>query len=101
MTVKLTEQAETDINNLRDRRARAKIRIQLDRFEIGNFGDVEPVGEGLSESRIHYGPGYRIYFFEHQRDLIIVACVGDKSTQSKDIKRAKRIKQQFSKAARK
>ncbi len=96
MTVRLTKEAVDDIGNLGDRRAKAKVRKQLDKFELGNLGDVKPVGEGVSESRIHYGPGYRIYFFKHQGELIIVACVGDKSTQSKDIERAKRIKRDFS-----
>lgn len=95
MTIKLTEEAANDIDNLRDVKARAKIRTQLSRFKLGNFGDVKPVGEGVSESKIHYGPGYRIYFFKHQGELVIVACVGDKSTQSKDIKRAKQIKEYF------
>ena len=98
MTVKLTKEAAGDVKKLRDVRARAKIRKQLERFFSGNLGDVKPVGEGVSESRIHYGPGYRIYFFKYLGEIIIVACVGDKSTQSKDIERAKRIKEEYLKS---
>ena len=96
MTVRLTREAVDDIGKLGDSRAIAKVRKQLEKFELGNLGDAKPVGEGVSESRIHYGPGYRVYFFKHQGELIIVACVGDKSTQRKDIERAKRIKKEFS-----
>ena len=58
-------------------------------MELGLFGDVEPVGEGLSELRIHYGPGYRIYFGKDGNQVYLLLCGGDKSTQSKDIKKAK------------
>ncbi len=59
----------------------------------GNFGDAEPVGEGISEARIHYGPGYRLYFIRRGQSLVVLLCGGDKSTQQKDIKQAKRIAQ--------
>ena len=58
---------------------------------LGNPGDVEPVGEGVSELRIHYGPGYRVYFARHSLTLIVLLCGGDKSTQAKDIKAAKAL----------
>ena len=58
---------------------------------LGNSGDVEPVGEGVSELRIHYGPGYRVYFTRHGPTLIVLLCGGDKSTQAKDIKTAKAL----------
>lgn len=58
---------------------------------LGNPGDVEPVGEGVSELRIHYGPGYRVYFTRRSPTLIVLLCGGDKSTQAKDIKAAKAL----------
>jgi putative addiction module killer protein len=77
--------------NLRDHRARARIAARIDRLAFGNPGDVQSVGEGVSELRIHSGPGYRIYFVRRGETLIVLLCGGDKSTQSKDIKRAKRL----------
>jgi putative addiction module killer protein len=74
---------------LRDDRARAKIAARIDRLALHNPGDVEPVGEGISELRIHYGPGYRVYFVQRDMTLIVLLCGGDKSTQAKDIKTAK------------
>lgn len=76
---------------LRDRRARGVIFARLDRLSQGHFGDVQPVGAGISELRIHYGPGYRIYFQQRGNALIILLCGGDKSTQIKDIAVAKRL----------
>ena len=80
---------------LRDHRARAKIAARIDRLALGNPGDVAPVGEGVSELRIHYGPGYRVYFIKRGRTLIILLCGGDKSTQTKDIKAAKILAAKF------
>ena len=76
---------------LRDQRAKAKIAARIDRLSLGNAGDVEPVGEGVSELRIHYGAGYRVYFVKRGRALIILLCGGDKSTQTKDIRAAKAL----------
>jgi putative addiction module killer protein len=76
---------------LRDHRARARIAARIDRLALGNLGDVEPVGEGVSELRIHYGPGYRVYFVKRGGTLILLLCGGDKSTQAKDIKAAKML----------
>ena len=76
------------LTRLRDHRAKAKIAARIDRLALGNPGDVAPVGEGIYELRIHYGPGYRIYFARHAKVLIVLLCGGDKSTQSKDIKQA-------------
>ena len=75
--------------SLRDVRARARVIMQVDRMELGLFGDSEPVGEGLSELKIHYGPGYRVYYGKESQDTYLLLCGGNKSTQSKDIKRAK------------
>lgn len=70
---------------------RALIASRLDRLAFGHAGDVEPVGQGISELRIHYGPGYRIYFEKQGKTIIVLLCGGDKSTQAKDIKTAKRL----------
>jgi putative addiction module killer protein len=77
------------MEGLRDVRARAKIAARIDRLSLGNAGDVEPVGAGISELRIHYGAGYRVYFVKRGRALVILLCGGDKSTQTKDIRMAK------------
>jgi putative addiction module killer protein len=76
---------------LRDHRARAKIAARIDRLALSNAGDVRPVGEGISELRIHYGPGYRVYFVMRGKMLIVLLCGGDKSTQTKNIKTAKML----------
>jgi putative addiction module killer protein len=75
-------------DGLRDERARARIRIRIDRLSSGNPGDVEPVGEGVFEMRIDYGPGYRLYFVQRGKMVVILLCGGDKRTQARDIKRA-------------
>ena len=79
------------LDNLSDIRARARIQARIERLAAGNPGDVEPVGEGVSELRINYGPGYRVYFKRRGQELIILLAGGDKSTQSKDIKTALRL----------
>ncbi len=80
------------LNGIKDFRAKIKIVKLIDKMEDGNFGDVKPVGEGISESRIHYGPGYRVYFIQKGNKIIILLCGGDKSTQQKDIEKAKELK---------
>jgi putative addiction module killer protein len=76
---------------LRDERVRGLIASRLDRLAFGHAGDAEPVGEGISELRIHYGPGYRIYFRRKGDVIIVLLCGGDKSTQSRNIETAKRV----------
>lgn len=79
------------LDSLRDIRGRARIQARIERLSSGNPGDVEPVGEGVSELRIHYGPGYRVYFKQRGQTLIILLAGGDKSTQAKDIQTALRL----------
>ena len=74
---------------LRDRTARARIDIRIRRLSLGNLGDIRPVGDGVSEPRIHYGPGYRIYLTKQGDAVVILLAGGDKSSQDKDIRRAK------------
>jgi putative addiction module killer protein len=76
---------------LKDDRARAAIASRLDRLAYGHAGDAAPVGEGVSELRIHYGPGYRIYFQNRGKTVVVLLCGGDKGSQAKDIKLAKRL----------
>ena len=77
--------------HLRDVQGRAKIRIRLDRVRLGNFGDSRTIGEGVHELRVDYGPGYRIYFGQEGARLILLMLGGDKSSQKKDIVRAKEL----------
>lgn len=81
---------------LKDERARALIASRLDRLAFGHAGDAEPVGDGISELRIHHGPGYRIYIKRQGDEIIILLCGGDKSTQNKDIRSAKRLAKEWS-----
>lgn len=74
---------------LRDRTAIQRINVRIRRVSLGNFGDVEPVGEGVSELRVNYGPGYRVYFKRRGETIVLLLCGGDKSSQSRDIKLAK------------
>jgi putative addiction module killer protein len=77
------------LDTLRDKAAEARIRVRLLRVEAGNFGDCEPVGEGVTELRVHVGAGYRVYFGRHGKSLVILLCGGDKGSQAADITRAK------------
>jgi putative addiction module killer protein len=69
------------IDSLQDIRARARIQVRIERLPLGNLGDVKPVGEGISEMRIDHGPGYRVYFLQQGRSVIILLAGGDKRTQ--------------------
>ncbi len=86
-----TEQFDVWFARLADRTGRARVQARIDRAEMGNFGDCEPVGEGVSEMRIHFGPGYRVYFMQRGIELVILLAGGDKSTQSRDIKTALKL----------
>ena len=81
------------IDGLRDIRARARILVRIERLSLGNPGDVKPVGEGVSEKRIDYGPGYRVYFKKIGQTVVVLLAGGDKRTQAKDIKSALHLAQ--------
>jgi len=89
--IRKTEAYARWIDGLRDIRARARILARVERLAMGNPGDVGPVGEGVSELRINYGLGYRVYFSQRGRELVILLGGGDKSTQARDIKTALRL----------
>jgi putative addiction module killer protein len=86
-----TEEYASWILSLRDDRAKAKIALRVDRLALGNPGDVKPVGGGLSEMRIDYGPGYRVYYGKHGASIVLLLCGGTKNGQSRDIKKAKAL----------
>ena len=79
------------LNGLRDKLAQARIRIRLRQVQAGNFGDCEPVGEGVIELRVHVGAGYRVYCGRHGKAVVLLLCGGDKGSQTADIKRAKEL----------
>ena len=76
------------LNKLKDRRAAARVVIRINRLAVGNAGDVKPVGHGVSELRIDYGPGYRVYFVQRGHTVVVLLAGGDKRTQDRDIKTA-------------
>lgn len=94
--IRKTEAFAEWLDGLRDIQARARVQVRIERLATGNPGDVEPVGEGVSELRINYGPGYRVYFKQRGRELIILLAGGDKSSQAKDIKAALRLARDLS-----
>ena len=79
------------LRGLRDKRARARIAVRLDRVEEGNFGDYRSVGGGVSELRIHAGKGYRVYYTIRNNVVVLLLCGGDKSSQAKDVRRAQQM----------
>ena len=83
------------LKKLKDKMGKAIIRQRIDRLANGNPGDVEPIGEGCSELKILFGPGYRVYFMDTGKEIIILLCGGDKSTQQKDIEKAKEIARNY------
>jgi putative addiction module killer protein len=86
--VRQTETFRAWLDGLRDDNARVRIGIRIQRLERGNPGDVKPVGNGVSEMRIDYGPGYRMYFVQRGKTIVILLCGGDKRSQARDIARA-------------
>jgi putative addiction module killer protein len=86
--VEITGEFDTWLKGLRDVQTRVRILERIRRLRDGNPGDVKPVGSGVSEMRIRYGPGYRLYYTQRGKSLIVLLCGGDKSTQRKDIARA-------------
>ena len=76
------------LNSLKDRAARARIRVRLNRVRLGNFGDCKSVGKGVNELRVDYGPGYRVYYGKSKTTIVILLCGGSKKSQSKDIQLA-------------
>lgn len=93
--VRQTEVFVSWLRRLRDEDARSRIQIRIRRLSLGNFGDVKAVGEGVSELRIDYGPGYRVYFAQRANVLVLLLAGGTKKTQMADIVRAKRLKKEW------
>ena len=91
LDIRRTEEFNSWLIRLKDRTVHQRILVRLDRLATGNPGDVKPVGSGISEMRIDYGPGYRIYFTQRGSVVVILLCGGDKSTQTRDIQRAKQL----------
>ncbi len=92
----MIEVLKTDIfldwlRSLRDLTGRAAIEKRIDRLELGNAGDVAPIGSGVSEMRIHVGPGYRVYFVQRGKTVVVLLCGGDKGSQFRDIVRAREL----------
>jgi len=79
------------LKKLRDPRAKGRIEMRIRRLGLGNPGDVQPIGDGLSEMRIDHGPGYRVYYMQQSAILVVLLCGGDKRTQQGDIDKAKRL----------
>ena len=91
--IRKTEHFANWLDNLRDIQAKARVLVRIERLASGNAGDVKPIGEGVSEMRVNYGPGYRVYFVQRGSELIILLAGGDKNSQSRDIKTAIRLAQ--------
>ncbi|MEO8649222.1 MAG: type II toxin-antitoxin system RelE/ParE family toxin [Acidobacteriota bacterium] len=90
-TLLTTDEVDEWLVSLKDHIGKARIIARIRSAEAGNFGDSSPVGDGISEMRIHYGPGYRLYYCRRQKLVYLLLCGGDKSTQKRDIRDAKRI----------
>lgn len=94
-TIKTTDGFDAWLDGLRDKKAQRRIVARLRKLSFGLFGDVKPVGEGVSEAREHFGPGYRIYFMQRGKSLIVVLAGGNKSTQQSDIELALTLARQL------
>jgi putative addiction module killer protein len=95
MDIERTSVFDAWIDGLRDRKARDRILVRIDRLSLGNPGDVEPVGHGVSEMRIDYGPGYRVYYVKRGKTVVLLLCGGDKGTQKRDIASAIKMAQEL------
>lgn len=95
MEIKQTESFQKWEHKLKDKLAKAAIAARLFRLSNGLPGDVSSVGGGVNELRIHYGPGYRIYFKQYKKEIILLLCGGDKSSQNKDIEDAKKLAKEW------
>jgi putative addiction module killer protein len=93
--IRQTDQYSKWFAQLSDRQARARINVRIRRLSLGNPGDVRSVGKGVSELRIDYGPGYRVYFVQHERQLVVLLAGGDKKSQERDIKTALKLAQEL------
>ena len=90
-TVLTTQEFDRWLSRLRDKRGKARIVARIRSAELGNLGDTAPVGNGVSEMRVHYGPGYRVYFKKRGKALILLLLGGSKATQDRDIQKAKEL----------
>lgn len=88
------------LETLNDREARARVRVRINRIRLGNFGDSKSVGSGISELRIPYGPGYRVYFGKQGNTVVVLLCAGDKRTQRRDIEVAQERWQEYLRRSR-
>jgi len=95
LEVRETNEFSRWLGALRDLHARSKILVRIARLANGNPGDAQPVGEGVSELRINHGPGYRVYYVQRGAKYVLLLAGGDKSSQSKDIKQAKRLAAEY------
>lgn len=93
--IQRTDEFDGWLFKLKDPKAKARILARIRSAELGNLGDVEPIGQGLSELRIHYGPGYRVYLKQTGKVLLLVLCGGTKKSQAKDIERAKSLVKKY------
>lgn len=91
VTILTTETFDAWFSRLKDTQARVRIQARIDRAEEGNFGDCQPVGEGVSEMRIHHGPGYRVYLTRRGMEIVVLLAGGDKRNQARDIKTALKL----------
>lgn len=96
LEIRRTDEFAKWLKKLRDATAKARINLRVRRIELtGNLGDYKPVGEGVSEIRIDYGPGYRVYFSRRGNEIILLLIGGDKSTQQRDIAKAKQLNKEY------
>lgn len=95
MLITKTADFDRSLNNISDAKAVAKIAIRIDRLSLGNPGDVKAIGEGISEMRIDYGPGYRVYYTHVGKKIVLLLTCGTKGTQTSDIAAAKKLKGEY------